>query len=48
MPKWPNFLGRLAIKLILTKLFNDGTVALRARQLIQQAAAGTLPIQAAA
>ena len=48
MPKWPDALGRLAIKIIFTKLFNYGALLLRARERIEQAAAGTPPAQAAA
>ena len=48
MPKWPDVLGRPAIKIIFTKLFNYGTWLLRARELIERDAAGIHPIQAAA
>jgi hypothetical protein len=43
IPKLPDFLGRAAVKLIFTRLFNYGTILTRARELIaSEAAAGQL------
>ncbi|MFH1183539.1 MAG: DUF2652 domain-containing protein [Chloroflexota bacterium] len=39
VPGWPDFIGRQAIRFVFTRLFNYGTEALRARDLIEQDAA---------
>jgi class 3 adenylate cyclase len=43
MPKWPQFLGRQAIKFMFTRLFSYGKVALKAKELIELEAAGASP-----